>query len=81
MEYLSLMAKQTSLFPRLDYATVVLTEGQIEALAWFLGRPEVERLLSDLDPYVNESLLMDGYLGLYARINRVRAKLEEQHNV
>ena len=60
------------------YSALVLTEAQFDALSWLLDRPEVERLLNELDPYINESMLTDGYLGLNARINRVRAKIDEQ---
>lgn len=62
-----------------------MTESQLDALAWFLNRPEVNNLLNELDPYVNEQLLNDGYLGLKPRINRIQAKIDEQtgvaHNV
>jgi hypothetical protein len=63
------------------YSALVLTEAQMDALAWFLNRREVNDLLSELDPYVNEDLLTDGYLGLKARINRVQAKIDEQVGV
>lgn len=63
------------------YSALVLTEGQLDALAWFLNRPEVNDLLNELDPYVNEDLLNDGYLGLKARVNRVQAKIDEQVGV
>jgi hypothetical protein len=70
--------KQTSIPLAEGYSALVLTDGQLEALAWLLDRPEVERLLNELDPYVNELMLTDGYLGLKARINRVQAKIDEQ---
>jgi len=60
------------------YSALILTEGQLDALAWFLNRREVNDLLNELDPYVNEDLLDDGYLGLKARLNRVQAKIDEQ---
>jgi hypothetical protein len=60
------------------YSALILTEGQLDALAWFLNRREVNDLLGELDPYVNEDLLNDGYLGLKARVNRVQAKIDEQ---
>jgi hypothetical protein len=63
------------------YSALILTEGQLEALAWFLNRREVNDLLNELDPYVNEDLLTDGYLGLKARVNRVQAKIDEQVGV
>jgi hypothetical protein len=63
------------------YSALVFTEAQIDALAWFLDRPEVNDLLSELDPYVNEDLLDDGYLGLNARIKRVQARIDEQVGV
>ncbi|NBT04346.1 MAG: hypothetical protein EBT00_14200 [Proteobacteria bacterium] len=63
------------------YSALILTEGQLDALAWFLNRREVNDLLNELDPYVNEDLLNDGYLGLKARVNRVQAKIDEQVGV
>jgi hypothetical protein len=63
------------------YSALVLTEAQMDALAWFLNRREVNDLLNELDPYVNEDLLTDGYLGLKARVNRVQAKIDEQVGV
>lgn len=63
------------------YAALVLTDAQLDALTWFLNRREVNDLLNELDPYVNEDLLDDGYLGLRARINRVQAKIDEQVGV
>ncbi len=63
------------------YSALVLTEAQMDALAWFLNRREVNDLLNELDPYVNEDLLNDGYLGLKARVNRVQAKIDEQVGV
>ncbi len=63
------------------YSALVLTEAQMDALAWFLNRREVNDLLNELDPYVNEDLLNDGYLGLKARLNRVQAKIDEQVGV
>jgi hypothetical protein len=63
------------------YSALILTDAQLDALAWFLNRREVNDLLSELDPYVNEDLFNDGYLGLKARINRVQAKIDEQVGV
>jgi hypothetical protein len=60
------------------YSALVLTEAQLDALAWFLNRQEVNDLLEELDPYINEDLHYDGYLGLKARVNRVQAKIDEQ---
>jgi len=72
------MANKVSLPLAEGYTALILTEAQIDALAWFLDRSETKDLLDELDPYVNESLLDDGYLGLNARINRVQAKIDEQ---
>ena len=60
------------------YSSLVLSEGQIDALTWLLNRAETTKLIDQLDPYVNESLTDDGYLGLKARIGRVQAKIDEQ---
>ena len=72
------MANKVSLPLADGYAALILTEAQIDALTWLLNRTETEALLDQLDPYVNESLLDDGYLGLKARINRIQAKIDEQ---
>lgn len=78
MEYTNPMIKQIPIPLAKGYSALILTESQLDALNWFLNRPEVEQLLDELDPYVNEQLFADGYLGLKARINRVQAKLDEQ---
>lgn len=78
MEYTNPMTKQIPIPLAKGYSALILTEGQLDALNWFMNRPEVEQLLDELDPYVNEQLFTDGYLGLKARINRVQAKLDEQ---
>jgi hypothetical protein len=72
------MANKVSLPLAEGYSALILTEAQIDALAWFLDRSETKDLLDELDPYINESLLYDGYLGLKARISRVQAKIDEQ---
>ena len=72
------MANKVSLPLAEGYSALVLTDSQIKALAWLLDRRETKDLLDNLDPYVNESLQYDGYLGLKAGINRVRAKIDEQ---
>lgn len=60
------------------YSALVLTERQIDALRWLLDRIEVQDLLEDLDPYVNEDQLFDGYLGLKPIIQRVQSKIDDQ---
>jgi hypothetical protein len=72
------MANKVSLPLAEGYSALILTEAQIDALAWFLDRSETKDLLDELDPYINESLTDDGYLGLKARISRVQAKIDEQ---
>lgn len=72
------MANKVSLPLADGYAALVLTEAQINALSWLLDRAETQSLLNELDPYLNESLINDGYLGLKACINRVQAKIDEQ---
>jgi hypothetical protein len=70
--------KQTSIPLAEGYTALILTDAQLDALAWFLDRSETKNLLDELDPYVNEDLVNDGYLGLKARVNRVQAKIDEQ---
>ena len=41
-------------------------------------RVEVQDLLEDLDPYVNEDQLFEGYLGLKPIIQRVQSKIDNQ---
>lgn len=72
------MANKVSLPLADGYAALVLTEAQIDALTWLLDRAETQSLIEELDPYINESLTDDGYLGLKARISRVQAKIDEQ---
>lgn len=73
--------KQTSIPLAEGYTALILTDAQLDALAWFLDRSETKNLLDELDPYVNEDLVDDGYLGLKARVNRVQAKIDEQVGV
>lgn len=72
------MANKVSLPLAKGYVALVLTEAQIDALTWLLNRAETTELIDQLDPYANESLTDDGYLGLKARIGRVQAKIDEQ---
>ena len=72
------MANKVSLPLAQGYVALVLTEAQIDALTWLLNRAETTELIDQLDPYANESLTDDGYLGLKARIGRVQAKIDEQ---
>lgn len=72
------MANKISIPVADGYSALVLTERQIDALRWLLDRIEVQDLLEDLDPYVNEDQLFDGYLGLKPIIQRVQSKIDDQ---
>lgn len=72
------MANKISIPVADGYSALVLTERQIDALRWLLDRVEVQDLLEDLDPYVNEDQLFDGYLGLKPIIQRVQSKIDNQ---
>lgn len=72
------MANKISIPVADGYSALVLTERQIDALRWLLDRIEVQDLLEDLDPYVNENQLFDGYLGLKPIIQRVQSKIDDQ---
>lgn len=60
------------------YSALLLTDTQIDALRWLLDRREVQDLLDELDPYVNEEQQFDGYLGLKPIVQRVQSKIDEQ---
>lgn len=72
------MANKISIPVADGYSALVLTVHQIDALRWLLDRIEVQDLLEDLDPYVNEDQLFDGYLGLKPIIQRVQSKIDDQ---
>lgn len=72
------MANKISIPVADGYSALVLTERQVDALRWLLDRSEVQDLLNELDPYVNEDQIFDGYLGLKPVIQRVQSKIDEQ---